>query len=167
MIPAAGIQDQELAITAKRSGVNYPTVAWRRDLRAAMTGDRQTLLGSTGAVGATELANPHAVDRQVQVAARGREGDSGREPARIVERGDIGPAVLGRAGGGVSGAIDAVESRLEFGDQVLEAIDLAGEIGGMLALVVERLFGRCLLLLPLVDEQIHAQLLEPEHVEIA
>ena len=43
MIPAAGIQDQELAVGAERSGVNHPAVGRRRHLGAGAGGDRKAL----------------------------------------------------------------------------------------------------------------------------
>src|ERR1700724_2589814 len=81
MIPAAGIEDQELAITAKRTGVNNPTIA-RGSYLGPRTGcDGQSLLSSTGAVRGAELANPRSIDRQTQMPAIRRECNGGGEPA--------------------------------------------------------------------------------------
>ena len=134
MIPAAGIQDQELAIAAKRSGVNYPTVAWGRDLRAGMAGDRQPLLGSAER---RRSRRTRGFSRRSPASAGGRaspEGNRRSEPARIVERGDIGPVSSVAWAAACARAIDAIESRFELGDQVLEAVDLARKIGRMLPL---------------------------------
>ena len=86
MIAATGIQDQELAIAAKRSGVNNPTVAWRGNLRVGMSRDRLAPLGSTHAIGRAEVADFRAVNRQPQPSAQSREGYRRRKPARILER---------------------------------------------------------------------------------
>src|SRR5215472_2423698 len=86
MIAATGIQDQELAIAAKRSGVNNPTVAGRGYLGARMSGDRLSLLGSTRGVRAAEVADFHSVNRQPQAPAHGGKSDCRCKPARILER---------------------------------------------------------------------------------
>ena len=57
-------------------------------------------------------------------------------------------------------------SCFELGDQILDRVDLMREVGGVLTLGVERLLGDGLLLLPLVDEKSHAQLLAAEHFEV-
>src|ERR1700728_358842 len=110
MIPAASIQDQELPIAAKWSGVNYPTVAWRGDLGAGMRGDGLAFLGSTDAIGCAELANFRAIDGQTQMSARCREGDRRGQPAGVFERREVGPGRIlldparfgmGGSGGGV------------------------------------------------------------------
>jgi hypothetical protein len=76
---------------------------------------------------------------------------------------------LGRdaAGGKASLARGTIEPLLELGDEIFEIINLMGEVGSVLALAVERLFGDGLLLLPLIDEHVHAQLLAREQVQIA
>src|SRR5579863_717102 len=91
MITAAGIEDQELAIAAKRTGVNDPTVAGRGNLRARKGGDRLSSLGSLGPIGGAEVADFCTVDRQVQVAAHGGKRHRGREPTGVLERGKIRP----------------------------------------------------------------------------
>src|SRR6202034_4396664 len=99
MIPAAGIQDQELPIAAKRARVNNPTVAWRGNLRARPAGDGESLLGSSEAVGTTELADFHAVHRQAQMPAGGGKRNGGSEATGGVERGEGGPSLLAPPGG--------------------------------------------------------------------
>src|SRR5208282_2178728 len=130
MIAAAGVQYQELPITAKWAGVNDPTVAWGGDLRPGAGGDGESLLGSAEAVGGAKLADSHAVHRQAQVPACGSERYRRGEAAGIVERGDVGSPLLGGAGGDVSRAGGAVEARFELADQVLETVDLARQVGG-------------------------------------
>src|SRR5260370_28211671 len=90
MIAAAGIEDQELAITAKRPGVNNPTIARGSNLGARTGCDGQSLLSSTGAVRGAELANPRSIDRQTQMPAIRRERNGGRGPARLLPSGQIG-----------------------------------------------------------------------------
>src|SRR6516225_11642084 len=86
MIAATGIQDQELAIAAKRSSVNDPTVAGRGNLGARTSGDRLPLLGSTGGIRATEVADFYSINRQPQAPTHGGKSDCRCKPARILER---------------------------------------------------------------------------------
>src|SRR5215472_9305340 len=92
MIAATGIQDQELAIAAKRSGVNNPTVAGRGYLGARMSGVR-----------AAEVADFHSVNRQPQAPAHGGKSDCRCKPARILERRErwAGRILFDRAGLGM------------------------------------------------------------------
>src|ERR1700733_13048468 len=121
MIPAAGIEYQELAIAAKGTGLHYPAVAGGGNLGAAVAGDGNPLLGSTDAVGVAEVTDFGAVNRQMQVAAHGRERNRGRQPAGILQGGEIGACRIllysvrlqaRFAGGGI-------EALLELGDQIL------------------------------------------------
>src|SRR5690242_20486866 len=89
MIAAAGIEDQELPIAAKSSGVNHPTVAGRGDFAACASGNGDAFLGSTGTVGAAELANPTAIDRQMQTSSHVAKGNRGRQPAGIAQGGEF------------------------------------------------------------------------------
>ena len=82
-----------------------------------------------------------SVHRQRQAAARRGERDRRGQPPGVVEGGNVRPALLGRARGEMGGAVGAVEVGLELADEVLEAVDLAGEVGGALAFAIERLLG--------------------------
>src|SRR5580704_1897286 len=154
MIPAAGIEDQELAITAKRPGVNNPAVARGSNLGARMGCDGQALLRATGAIRGPELANPRSVDRQTQMPAIRRECNRGREPAGVLQSGQIGTRGVFLDGAGVEAGLPggAVEALLEPADEVLEVVDLVRQVRGALPLCVERLRDRGLFLLPLVDQ---------------
>src|SRR5580704_1935788 len=105
MIPAAGIKDQELAITAKRSGVNNPSIARGSNLGARTGCDGQSLLSSTGTVRGAELANPRSIDRQTQMPAIRRECNGGREPAGVLQGGQIGARGVFLDGGGDEGGL--------------------------------------------------------------
>src|SRR5580698_9112937 len=133
MIAAASVKDQELPITAKRPGVNHPTVAGRGYLGARVGCNRNALLSSTNAVGRTELANARPVHRQRQMPAIRRECNRGREPARIFQRGKIGTGGVCLDGAGIEACLAriAVEILFELADQVLEIVDLMGEIGSV------------------------------------
>src|SRR5579872_1477813 len=154
MIAAAGIEDQELPIAAKSSGVNNPTVAGRGDFTAGASGNGNAFLGSTGTVGAAELANPHAIDRQMQASTHVAKGHRGRQTARIAQGGEFWMCrIFGDAAIGVTRrALGTVEAVFQLGDQVLDAVDLARQIGGALPLAVERLLGVALCFLPLIDQ---------------
>ncbi len=101
MIPAAGIQDQELAVSAEGPGINHPAVARSRDLGAGPGGDRQALFGAAEAVGGAEFPDSHAVDRQRQQALGGREGDRRGEPAGVA----CSAARSGRPSGGLRSSL--------------------------------------------------------------
>src|ERR1700719_5283154 len=51
MIPATGVEDQELSVAAKRSGVHNPPVTRGCDLRAGPGRQRNALFDATGAIG--------------------------------------------------------------------------------------------------------------------
>ena len=99
------------------------------------------------------------------MSAKATAGD--RRPGSL-KRGKIGPGriVLDRRALGALGAGRRIEILFELGDQILERVDLVRQVGGALALGFERLFGGGLLLLPLVDENVHAQLLATEQIEV-
>src|SRR5580704_16703838 len=155
MIPAAGIEDQELAITAKRPGVNNPAVARGSNLGARMGCDGQSLLNSTGAVRGAELADPGAIDRQTQMPAIRRKRNRGREPAGILQSGQIGARGVFLDGAGVETGLPGggVEPLLELADEILEVVDLMRQVRGALLL--------------LVDQHVEAQLLVRECGEVA
>src|SRR6516164_13096 len=169
MIAAARIEDQELPIAAKSSGVNNPTVAGRGNFAARARGDGKTFLRSADAVRPAELANASAIDRQAQVPAHVGKGNRRRETAGITQCGEF---RMGRVLGDVAISLarrplGAVEPRLQLGNKVLDRVDLAREVVGALAFAVESLFGIRLLLLSLVDKQTHAQLLPAKQIEVA
>src|SRR5216684_3799953 len=66
MIPATGIEDQELSIAAEGSGVNNPSVTRRCDLGARPGGQRNAFFCSSGAIRPAKIANLGAVDRECQ-----------------------------------------------------------------------------------------------------
>ena len=63
MIPAPGIEDQELSVAAERTGVNNPAVTRGCDLRAGPGCQRNAFFYATCAVGTAEIANLGAVNR--------------------------------------------------------------------------------------------------------
>src|ERR1700733_7562947 len=168
MIPAASVQDQELPIAPKCAGVNHPTVTRRRDLRAGPGSDGKPLLGSAGAIGTAEFADSGAIDRQTQTPSQVGEGDSRGQAAGVAKRGEVGPRrILRNSPIGIQRrARRRIETRFELGDEVLDVVDLVREIGCVLLLDAERLLRNGLPLLPLVDEETHAQLVAPELIEI-
>src|SRR5579859_5892769 len=169
MIAAAGIKDQELPIAAKWAGVNYPAVAWRGDLCALMGGNRKPLLGSTGAVDRAKAANRHAVDRQMQLAARRRKGNRRRQTAGIAQGGKLRLrcVLLDRALQRARRTRCRIEVLLELGDQVLEIVDATRQIDRALLLAGQRLFGSGLGFLPGVDQHVEPQLLRRQPLQIA
>src|SRR5262245_40992260 len=63
MIPATGIEDQELSVAAERSSVNYPAVTRCCDLSACPGGHGNTFFDTSGAIGTAEFANFAPVNR--------------------------------------------------------------------------------------------------------
>src|SRR4029077_282106 len=63
MIPAPGIEDQELSVAAERPGVNNPSVTRGCDLGAGPACQRNAFFGATRAVGTAKIANLAAVYR--------------------------------------------------------------------------------------------------------
>src|ERR1700692_489141 len=63
MIPAPGIEDQELSIAAERSGVNNPAVTRCCDLGSGPACQRNAFFYATGAVGTANIANLDAINR--------------------------------------------------------------------------------------------------------
>ena len=164
MIPAAGIQDQELPIAAKRSGVNHPSVAWGGNLGSGPGGDRDALLGPADAIGPAERADWHAIDRQMHVSAHVGEGDRGGQAAGVAESRELRLCrVVGNSVGGiVRRAGRGIEAGFELGDQILDRIDLARQDRGVLPLGIERLFRGSLVLLALVNKERQSKLLVSE-----
>src|SRR3984957_20559405 len=116
--------------------------------------DGQSLLSSAAAVRGAELANPRPIDRQMQMPAIRRERNRRREPAGVLQSGQIGTRGVFLDGAGVETGLPGrgVEPLLELADEVLEVVDLVGEVRGVLALRVKGLLGGGLFLLPLVDQ---------------
>src|SRR5262249_47404199 len=66
MIPATGLEDQELSIAAEGSGVNYPAVTRRCDLGARPRCQRNAFFYAAGAVGTAKIADFLPVDGQFE-----------------------------------------------------------------------------------------------------
>ena len=66
MIPAPGIEDQELSIAAERSGIHNPAITRCCDLRAGRLANEMPFSDATDAIGTAKIANLHAVNRQRQ-----------------------------------------------------------------------------------------------------
>src|SRR5665213_3571575 len=64
MIPATGIEDQELSVAAERAGVNYPAITRCCDLGTRPGCQRNALFDATCAVGTAKIANPGPINRQ-------------------------------------------------------------------------------------------------------
>src|ERR1700726_538736 len=128
MIPAAGIDDQELAIAAEISGIHHPAIGWRHNLGADAGLDGDAALAAAEAVGSAVFTNPCAGHRQLQPALGVLEVK--REPDAV----DLG---LTRRFGGAYGAGDLP---FHAGDELAHVLDLLGELLGAAALAFEGLF---------------------------
>src|SRR3979490_1629250 len=63
MIPAPGIEDQELSGARKCSGLNNPAVTRCCDLRSGPACQRNAFFDATRTVGTAKIANPGAINR--------------------------------------------------------------------------------------------------------
>src|SRR5262249_15024650 len=165
MIPAPGIEDQELPVRTKWASIDDPSVAWRGHLRGGASGDRQPLFGAPQAIGCPEFANLDAAHGERERALGGGERDGRRQASRILEGGETGAhaAFLGACGG----IPCASQLLLELDDEILEAVGVARELGSALALRLQRLFRFNLFLLTLLDQERHAPAVLPERRKIA
>ncbi len=66
MIPAPGIEDQELSVAAEGSGVNNPSVTRGCDLGAGPAGQRNAFFYPAGTVGTAKIANLGAINRECE-----------------------------------------------------------------------------------------------------
>src|SRR5437899_9637605 len=64
MIPTTGVEDQELSVAAKRSGVNNPAITRGCDLGAGPGRQRNAFFRAASAVGTAKFANLDAINRQ-------------------------------------------------------------------------------------------------------
>src|SRR5713101_9864640 len=63
MIPATGVEDQELSVAAKRSGVHNPAITRGCDLGSGPGCQGNASFYATGAIGSTKFANLDAINR--------------------------------------------------------------------------------------------------------
>src|SRR3954469_17532400 len=156
MIPAPGIQDQELSVAAERSGVNNPTVTRGCDLRARSGCQRNAFFDATRLVGTAKIANLGAIDRKCQQSLGRGKGDRRAQSRRVLQPTDIGLAVRGRwrplHAGGRGRLGGALEVLLHLGDQSLQTVDLLGQRDGARAFRFHVLFDRALLALAFADQ---------------
>ena len=90
----------------------------------------------------------------MQMPAHIGKPNRGRQTAGVAQCGEFRMRrIVGNSPIGVPRrAFCAVEPGFELGDQVLDVIDLASNVGGPLALAGERQLGIGLLFLPLIDQ---------------
>src|SRR6266700_2458230 len=98
MIPAPGIEDQELSVAAEGPGVNYPAVTRGCDLGAGPGRQRNACFDTARAVGTAKIANLAAINRQGEQSRGGGKGDRGAQPGRVLQRPQIRLAIGGNRG---------------------------------------------------------------------
>src|ERR1700759_1407391 len=163
MIPAPGIEDQELSIAAERTSVNTPAVTRRCNLCAGPRCQRNAFFYAAGAVGTAEIADFGAVNRESEQALGGGKSDRRRGAVWVLEKRRIGPAALACSGGPFRRGLHVL---LHFRDQALQAVGLFGERDCARALSLHVLFDRALLALPLIDQGGKPRLIRLEPVAI-
>src|SRR5258707_6558206 len=149
MIPAPGIQDQELSVAAEGSSVNNPTVTRGCDLCAGPGCQRNAFFDATCTVGTAKIANLGPIHRKCEQSLGRGKGDRRTESRGVLQPAQIGLAVRGRrrplhAGrcGGLGGALEVL---LHLGNQSLQTVNLFGQRDGARAVRLHVLFDRALL----------------------
>src|SRR5207237_10627664 len=123
--------------------------------------DPESFLAAAEAVGRTEVANLHAVDRQRQRTFGRRKGDRRTQSPGILQGTESGAnllALLRARGGGRGGGRAGGESHilLELGNQIFETVGLPCECDRALPFRLQCLLGLGLLFLSLFDQERHA-----------
>src|SRR4051812_20428023 len=96
MIPAPGIEDQELSVAAERSGIDHPAVARCCDRGSGPACQRNALLAPADPVGTAKIPDLVTVNRERQQALGCGERDRRGGPGAVLE---IARAGLGAGGG--------------------------------------------------------------------
>src|ERR1700753_3243028 len=85
MIPAPGVEDQELSVAAKGTSVNDPAVTRGCDLRAGAGRQRNAFFDATRAVGTAKVPYFHTVDRQSEQSLGRCESNRRAQPGRVFQ----------------------------------------------------------------------------------
>src|ERR1700722_2626711 len=93
MIPAPGIEDQELSIAPERTGVNNPSITRRCDLGSGPGCQRNAFFDAAGAIGTAEIANFAAIDGWREQAFGRRERNRGTLAVVVLQGSQIKLAV--------------------------------------------------------------------------
>src|SRR5437016_4495700 len=128
MIPAPGIEDQELSVAAEGSSVNDPAVTRRCDLCTRPRCQRNAFFYAARPVGTAKVADFGTINRESEKALGRGKSDSRIGAVGVFQQGRIGlvTALLG-CRGGLRGALDVL---LDLADQALQIVDLAGKRHG-------------------------------------
>src|SRR5258705_10721912 len=170
MIPATGIEDQELSVASEGTSVNNPAVTRGCDLCTGPGGQRNAFFHATCSVGTAEIANPGAINRISEESLGGGKGNRGAEPGGVLQSPQIRLAVWSGRGafeagrrGRLGGTFQVL---LHLGDQALQAVDLFGQRNGAGAPGSHVFFDRALLALALVDQGCEPDLIVVQPVAI-
>src|SRR5438105_10510333 len=123
MIPAPGIEDQELSVAAEGSGVNYPAVTRCCDLSPGPGCQRNAFFHAARAVGTAKIANLATIGRKSEQPLGGRKGDRRAQSSGVFQCPQIGLSVGGALQAGGCGRLGgALQILLHFRDQALQAV---------------------------------------------
>ena len=86
MIPAPGIEDQELPIGAERAGEDHPAIAGRGDLRPGPGGNGKALFDAAEPIRGPIFLDFRAINRKRNLSAQLGKGHRRRHPPGIAER---------------------------------------------------------------------------------
>src|SRR5439155_6884347 len=95
MIPAPGIEDQELSVAPEGSGVNNPAITRCCDLSPGLGCQGNAFFYATRTVGTAKFANLAAIDRKSEQAPGGGKCDGRAQSGRVLQRPKVGFAVGG------------------------------------------------------------------------
>src|SRR4029079_17399082 len=127
MIPAPGVEDQELSIAAERAGIDNPAITRRRDLGAGPGSQGNALLDTADPIGTAKIPDLVTVNRERQEPLGRCEGDRRGGPGPVLESTRTGLGAGGRLGLGLLGGLGrllgglggALQILLHLGDQPL------------------------------------------------
>src|ERR1700722_11394252 len=85
MIPATGVQDQELSVAAEGTGIDDPAVTRGCDLSAGSGCQRNAFFDATYTIGTAKLPHFHAIHRQSEQSLGGSERHRRALPGRVLQ----------------------------------------------------------------------------------
>src|ERR1700724_2345674 len=162
MIAAADVQDQELSVRSVGRRIYNPPIAWGGNLGPRPGRNRGSLLAAPSPIRGTEFTYPTTAGGQSTPAVGGNKDSRRPHAARVLQGRKAGTGLAGRfrilawTGPDPRRAAGAVQTLLEFSDQIFEFVHLPRQGEGPLALGRDGLFDFTLPLLAVLDQGCHA-----------
>src|SRR5580704_11283014 len=130
MIAAADVQDQELSVRSVGRRIHNPPIAWGCNLGPRPGRNRGSLLAAPSPIRGTEFTYPNTVGGQRKLAFGGNKGNCRPHAGRVLQGRKAGTGLAGRfrilawTGPDPRRAASAVQTLLEFSDQIFEIVHL-------------------------------------------